>query len=271
MDNKIHDVLDTVKASEALKASTKEYLRRSRQARAVRNFRPAIYKTILAVCTMLLLVAGIGGYSYLQTPVSYVSIDVNPSIELALNRFDRVVSATGFNKDGEAVLENLSLKGSTYTEAIDQILESAGMEPYLTEAAELVFTVAASDDEKEDMLLSGIGNCSGNIEHGGHSVSADMDTVTLAHHNGMSLGKYSAYLELSQYDPSVTVEDCHHMSMSQIHGLIREHEKEHDPEHSSGHESGQNSDDSSYESEHDSGHSSEHQQEHDRGHSDQHE
>ena len=51
------------------------------------------------------------GYSWVQRPVSYVSIDVNPSIELALNRFDRVVYAAAYNLEGEEILNGLSLKG----------------------------------------------------------------------------------------------------------------------------------------------------------------
>ena len=280
MNNKIYDALDTVKAGDTLKASTMEYLKHSRQKRAVRRFRPSVYKTLIAVCAMLLVVVGIGSYSFLQTPVSYVSIDVNPSIELALNRFDRVVSATAFNKDGAAVLEGLSVQGLSYTEAIDQILESANMKAYLTDEAELVFTVAAGDADKGDALLLGIENCPGSMEHGGHSVLGEMDTVAEAHHNGLSLGKYSAYLELAQYDPEITVEDCHHMSMAQIHGLIRAHEKEHESEHEEDHGQEQGSEHvqehgaeqgSGLGQEYSDEQGSEHTQDHERGHSDKHE
>lgn len=262
MNNKIHDALDTVRASEALKASTKEYLRHGTQKRAVRKYRPAVYKTVLAACAMLFLVIGIGGYSFLQTPVSYVSIDVNPSIELALNRFDRVLSATAFNKDGEAVLEGLSVKGKTYTQAIDQILACANMQSYLTGEADLVFTVAAGDGDKGNELLTGIENCSGSIKHDGHGVCADMETVASAHHNGLSLGKYTAYLKLAQYDSTVTVEDCHHMSMAQIHGLIREHESEQESGHTQGHGDDQESGNTK---EHGDGQESGHTQEHGDG------
>ena len=41
-----------------------------------------------------------------------------------------------------------------------------------------------------------------------------------AHSHEMSFGIYRAYLELSQYDESVTVEDCHEMSMGEIQTRI---------------------------------------------------
>lgn len=50
-------------------------------------------KIALAACAVLIAL-GIGGGAYVyQTPVAYVGIDINPSIELGVNYFDRVVSA----------------------------------------------------------------------------------------------------------------------------------------------------------------------------------
>ncbi len=69
-------------------------------------------KTFATACAALLLAIGITGYSWTKTPVSYISIDVNPSIELSLNRFGRVVSATAFNAEGRKILETLSLKAT---------------------------------------------------------------------------------------------------------------------------------------------------------------
>ena len=48
-------------------------------------------RPVLSVCMILILCLGFGSWYYWETPVSYVSIDVNPSIELVLNRADRVV------------------------------------------------------------------------------------------------------------------------------------------------------------------------------------
>lgn len=42
-----------------------------------------------------------------------------------------------------------------------------------------------------------------------------------AHQHEMSFGKYRAFLELSQYDADITVEDCHRMSMGEIQNRIK--------------------------------------------------
>lgn len=235
MENRIQDAFSYVKADTALKESTKDFLAKKREEQActyrTRAYRTrAVYRTLAAVCAMLILAVGLGGYQWAQTPVSYVSIDVNPSIELGLNRFERVVTAEAYNPEGEEILQGLSLIGKKYREAIDSVVESEAMERYLTKEEELVLTVAAKGS-KEKAIETTVTDYSKSVGKNCHSVSADIETAASAHNNGMSVGKYNAYLQLLQYDSEVTLDECKHMSMSQIHGLLNEHrhgEKDHE-------------------------------------------
>lgn len=226
LTNKIHDAFDHVKADEELKASTIRYLETQRAKRQKKSRRTAYTGALAAACTMLFLLAGIGGYSWLQTPVSYLSIDINPSIELALNRFDRVVAVTAYNEDGENVLKGLSLKGKEYQEAVDAIVKSEALSPYLADESALIFTVASDSSDKESELSAGVNSSCHGIRHHNQSVNADSNIVSEAHDNGLSLGKYYAYLKLHECDSSVTVDDCKDMSMGEIHSQIKEHHQE---------------------------------------------
>ncbi len=222
MDNRIQDAFSHVKADPGLKETTKDFLAKKREERSRALRARAVYKTVAAACAMLLLILGFGGYQWAQTPVSYVSIDVNPSIELGLNCFERVVSAEAYNPEGEEILKGLSLKGKKYMEAINSVVGSKAMSPYLAREEELVLTVAA-EGSREKEIETGVMHCSNSIGKNCHSVIADIKMAASAHNNGMSVGKYNAYLQLSQYDSEVTLDECRHMSMSQIHGLLNEH------------------------------------------------
>ncbi len=92
--------------------------------------RPGLRIALAAACAALFLLMGMGGYAWIQLPVSYVSIDVDPSIELALNRFDKVISVAAYNDEGKRIIEKLSLKGKKYTEAIDLLVESEDMKSW---------------------------------------------------------------------------------------------------------------------------------------------
>lgn len=224
MTNKIYDAFDEIKANHEIKESTKQVLfaKKSRKTDLFR--RKAFRRTLEAACIALFLAIGIGGYSLVRTPVSYVSIDVNPSIELALNRLDRVVSATAYNEEGEEILEPLSLEGKKYTEAIDEIVNCEAMKPYLALDSELVFTVAASKGQEKKLKEGVEKHCGHNQQNYQYSL-ADFGVVQQAHDHALSLGKYNAYLQLSQYDDTITPDDCRHMSMSEIHCITKEHEQ----------------------------------------------
>ena len=56
---------------------------------------------------MLLTVTLWGGTWLYFTPTMEISVDINPSIELGVNRFDRVISVDGYNEDGQALAQLL--------------------------------------------------------------------------------------------------------------------------------------------------------------------
>lgn len=230
MDEKgrIRQAFESIEAGEKLKASTENFLREARR-KEERKQRRSMFPHLLRhvpqlACAALVLALGISGYVMLLVPVSYVSIDVNPSIELELNRMDRVISAKAYNEDGEKVLEGLSLEWKHYMDAVDLVVESDRMQPYLAGDAALTFTVASGSQQREELLLTGIRNCHGCAGHGGTSVGTDVDMVEDAHESGLSLGKYAAYNILRQYDDTITAADCRNMTMAEIRSLIREHE-----------------------------------------------
>ncbi len=56
---------------------------------------------------------------------AYVTIDINPSIELIVSPREKVLYANPLNADGEILLENLDLIGLPLDEAIDLIIEES--------------------------------------------------------------------------------------------------------------------------------------------------
>ena len=56
-----------------------------------------------AIAACLCFVVTGGGYHYYYAQAALISVDVNPSIELTVNRLDRVTSSSALNEDGEAL------------------------------------------------------------------------------------------------------------------------------------------------------------------------
>lgn len=217
MNNKIHDAFSQIKAEDQLKRETSSFLSQEmyeRSQKRPRNFRRSL-ATALAV---FMVFFGIGGYSAWATPISYISVDVNPSVELSLNRFDRVIDVTEYSEDGRSVLEGISLRGKTYTNAIDTLVDSDALKQYLSEDSLLAFTVVS--DKKEE-LLDGIRQCNSYRQYGGTSGSVDSSVMHEAHKNRVSFGKYTVYLLLAEYDTTKTFEDYRGFTMRQLDDMLK--------------------------------------------------
>lgn len=155
---------------------------------------------------------------------SYISIDVNPSMELCLNKYDRVVNVIAYNEDAQRVIDCLNLKNKFYTDALEEILHNDVFCSYWGDESDLVFTIVS---DKEEILRAGIESCTQGVEHHGTINCSDNVTRQIAHENHCSVGKYTAYEELVQYDDTVTIEECKDMSMYEIHNRINECKSHH--------------------------------------------
>lgn len=212
--NAFQKSMSEVRATEELKKNTLQYLKEQQEKKAARP-RLIIRYALVAVCLFLLL--GTGSYSVYRKPVSYISIDVNPSIELGINCFDMVVSAEAYNEDGQNILQHVSVKNISYIQAINRLLASESDQLYLQDDSLLVFTIIS---DQSHSIIKEIRTNEFARTYETLMYTSDTDCMEEAHSHEMSFGIYRAYLELSQYDSSVTVEDCHGMTMGEIQTRI---------------------------------------------------
>lgn len=210
MDERIREAFGQLHAGEALKENTRAALDKARNRRR----RPVGYLAAAAVCLVLLL-AGLGGYHYYFTPTTYLSVDINPSLELGINRFDRVVSVKAWNEDGQELADSLELNLLDYREALERLVACEDVAGRLAAGELLSITVAGEDEAQCGRLLAGAQACTAGQEnvmcrHG------DGELLEQAHHAGLSLGKYQAFLTLQALDPTVTAEDVAGLTMGEI-------------------------------------------------------
>ncbi len=91
----------------------------------------------------------VGVYAWF-TPANYVSLDVNPSVEYTVNRFDRVLDVKAVNDDGEKILEDLSLGHQKIEEAVIKTLEQLIEEGFLSGDPDSGIIVATSHADQEE-------------------------------------------------------------------------------------------------------------------------
>lgn len=103
-----------------------------------------------AACLALVLVGGGGGYYYYSANnavASLVSLDVNPSIQLEVNKNEKVLSATPMNNDGAEILDGMDLKGTQADVAMYAIIGSLLQHGYVDELANSILITVEDDDQ----------------------------------------------------------------------------------------------------------------------------
>lgn len=204
-------------------AQAEPAIRAGRAARTeLRPARPLTRRAAIALAACLALAAvGVGGYAWAQAPYAYVAIDVNPSIELGINRLGNVASVRTYNEDGERLLQALDLDGLAYADAMAALEER--LRGYLDDGATVEMTVVC-DDERQAAELEqvGVGCLSASGSGSVHCSHASSEEHHAAESAGMGLGKYRLYLELVDAGVNISPEEASAMTMRELRALLED-------------------------------------------------
>jgi hypothetical protein len=116
------------------------------------------YKYALTAATLAFLVFfSSTAYAY-YTPVSSVVVDINPSIRLDLNRWNRIIKSTPLNEDGKKVLSELKVQNKSLNDGLDSIVVQAKKDNFIdstyTEDGKTITIDIKSSKQIEDFSLS---------------------------------------------------------------------------------------------------------------------
>lgn len=175
---------------------------------------------IAAIAACLALVAClIGGVADFLRPVAYVGIDVNPSVELTLNRFDIVVGTHALNDDGQRALDKAPCMWRTFDDAARDL--DGAMRAIAGEGAVVEVSIDCDNESRYAALAAQSNNCFGcNGEARCDRTNAEERQA--AHDLGMGVAKYRAYQALQEAGVDISAEECASMSMRELRDLLAE-------------------------------------------------
>lgn len=190
------------------------------------------------------MLAGSCYYYEFRQVVTVVGLDVNPSIELSLNRRDRVVASKAVNEDGQSVIVRQEIRGCKLEEAVDSVITVMTDEGYLKKdnekkSAVLITVSSKKREKKKEELRQAV---SSNVETSlasnevkavvyEQTITADetarQEVLEIAEEYQISQGKASFIQSLVEENESVSTEDVPQlavMTMGEISRQIDENE-----------------------------------------------
>ena len=115
------------------------------------------WTSLIAACLAVMLLGGGLFYQRANAVASVVSLDVNPSIELKVNRSEKVLVCTPLNEDAKAILADMSngadLKGAKLDVAVNAIVGSLVRNGYLNSiSSAIMISVEDKDTARAEKL-----------------------------------------------------------------------------------------------------------------------
>lgn len=191
-------------------------------------------KIALALSVAMILSFAGGGYAYAKNPVAYVSVDINPSVELGVNAFDTVVSVEAYNEDGEKILEGTDLVSTDVEDAVNTVITNAIFDGYITQDVTTTSTVVveittSTDKENVATELNESLKEVAEVTLDNNDVHAEVETekVALVRRDearklGITPGKLNLIQKLQQLDSSITIEEYKDSSVKDIQKKTKE-------------------------------------------------
>ncbi len=236
IENKISSAIDDMipndtydKISHAVSA-----LPRTERKKIMKNTANRFKKfAIGAVAACLVLTSGIFAGSYYSNNIkvdSVVDIDVNPSIELLVNKKDVVLEVKAVNADAKNVLDGMNLEKTELKVAVNAIIGSMVKQGYIKDDASGILVTVKNDDEAKAHKIRNeiITDIDASLDTKGinasvitHTTAKHSEAEKFAEDNGISFGKAVFILNLAGKDGSLTPTELAKLSLKEIVDLVK--------------------------------------------------
>lgn len=175
-----------------------------------------------AAVFVLMLTGTLCGIGFYNEAYESVYIDVNPSVEIVLNRFEKINDVIYHNEDAERVFSELDLEGKKVNDGICMIIDKLSDENYIKDEAEVFITAASEKNKELEAFLEGIiATAKSYSDEKGYSASFSSQTMTKeeikeAHENGMSPARYKLIEFIKTFYPDFDEEMLNELDMKAL-------------------------------------------------------
>ena len=179
---------------------------------------------------LMLIAGGTGAYRANRAIASTIMLDVNPSIEIRVNRAEKVLEVLPLNDDAKTVVGSMDFFGSSLDVTVNALIGSMLRNGYISDVSNSILVSVDSNDpvaaeEMQAKLMTEIdavlnsGNVSGAVL--GQTVTDDGEIQQLAEQYGITSGKAKLIRQITQQNTLYTFADLVPLTINELN-LISE-------------------------------------------------
>lgn len=219
VSNAVPDVLDGIMDACDHEKGKVIYME-NKKKNTLRSFAAVAAVFVLLIAGFILARSFSGGSS--DTLAAVVSFDVNPSIELNVDKNEKIISAAGLNDDGREVLDGMELEGTGFEVAVNAIIGSMLQHGYLDDTANsILLSVSGVDgydaDTLQAKLTDNVSRLLKDCSVLSQNVSdADSELVEKAEKYGITVGKARLISEIVACDSRHSFEELVGLTINEL-------------------------------------------------------
>lgn len=184
-------------------------------------------KIILIVLASFVLLLAIGVFSWrcyvFNKIVTVITMDINPSVEISLNKKNEVVNVKALNDDGEKILDDVKFKGDSLEKVIDDISSKLIEQNYLAEEDNYILINVTGKDiktEVSNLITTTLKN--NNVECNVIIEEVTEEDKEKAKNYGISSSKLSYIEGIIEENEDISFEELKDKSIKEINAIIEE-------------------------------------------------
>lgn len=184
---------------------------------------------IAASFVILFSVLGVYLYGSANKAVTNISLDVNPGIEIKLNKNEKVLDVIPLNEDGKIVIGDMNFKGNDLEITVNALVGSMLKNGYISDVANSILVSVSDEDSARSSALQL--KVSSDIEAYLKTLGIDGAVLSqsvkddrieeLAEKYGISFGKAQLIDKFAKANPKYSIEELVGMTVNELNLLIK--------------------------------------------------
>ena len=185
----------------------------------------------VAFAAVLALAVGVGGYIYSTNyaVAATVALEVNPSVEICVNKKERVLEVVPLNDDGRVIVGNMDFSGSSLDVTVNALIGSMLQNGYLNDLANSILISVEDDNAAQGALLQekltqNVNEMLNSQAFSGavliQTLSDDAQVKQLAADNNISVGKAQLIEQIIAQQPQKNFSELAKLSINDLNLIL---------------------------------------------------